>query len=69
MALLTLTLNNPALNTTGLQHQETQYIARCLQLAAIDIRSAGGKKTSGSILADGGVTVLGTWTYTPVASS
>jgi hypothetical protein len=68
MALLTLTLNNPAANTSGLQHQETQYIARCLQLAERDIRSSGGKKTSGNII-DGGTAVLGTWTYTPVSVS
>jgi hypothetical protein len=68
MALLTITINNasPALDR---QHQETALIQRALHQAAQDIRSAGGKKTSGNILADGGVTVVGSWTYTPQASS
>ena len=68
MALLTLTVNNasPALDK---QHQEVQFIDRALDLAKRDIRASGGKKTSGNILADGGVTVIGTWTYTPQASS
>jgi hypothetical protein len=67
MALLTLTVNNasPALDK---QHQEVQLIDRALQLAKTDIRSNGGKKTSGNIANDGGV-VIGTWTYTPQASS
>ena len=66
MALLTLTVNNasPALDK---QHQEVQLIDRALTLAKADIRSSGGKKTSGNIV-DAGV-VLGTWTYTPQASS
>jgi hypothetical protein len=66
MALLTLTVNNasPALDK---QHQEVQLIDRALQLAKAEIRSNGGKKTSGTIT-DAGVT-LGTWTYTAQASS
>jgi hypothetical protein len=66
MALLTLTVNNasPALDK---QHQEVQLIDRALQLAKMDIRSNGGKKTSGTII-DAGVT-LGTWTFTPQAAS
>jgi hypothetical protein len=67
MALLSLTVNNasPALDK---QHQEVQLIDRALQLAKMDIRSNGGKKTSGNIATDGGV-VIGTWTYTPQAAS
>jgi hypothetical protein len=67
MALLTLTVNNasPALDK---QHQEVQLIDRALQLAKTDIRSNGGKKSSGNITGDGAV-VLGTWTYTPQAST
>jgi hypothetical protein len=66
MALLTLTVNNasPALDR---QHQECQLIDRALTLAKMDIRSNGGKKTSGTIT-DAGVT-LGTWTYSPSAAS
>jgi hypothetical protein len=68
MALLTLTVNNasPVLDK---QHQEVQLIARALELAKTDIRSNGGKKTSGNILAAGGVTVIGSWTYVPQATS
>jgi hypothetical protein len=67
MALLTLVVNNasPALDK---QHQEVALISRALHLAASDIRSAGGKKTSGNIV-DTGAVVLGTWTYTAQASS
>lgn len=67
MALLSLTVNNasPALDK---QHQESALISRALHLAATDIRSNGGKKTSGNIIDDAGK-VLGTWTYTPQASS
>jgi hypothetical protein len=67
VALLTLTVNNasPALDK---QHQEVALIDRALQLAKADIRSNGGKKTSGNIATDGGV-VIGTWTYAPQASS
>jgi hypothetical protein len=67
MALLSLTVNNqsPALDK---QTQEVALIARALDLAAGDIRRGGGAKTSGNIL-DTGAVVLGTWTYTPQASS
>jgi hypothetical protein len=67
MALLTLTVNNasPALDK---QHQEVQLIDRALTLAKTDIRSSGGKRTSGNIATDGGA-VIGTWTYTPQAAS
>ena len=66
MALLTLTINNasPALDK---QHQEVQLIDRALILAKMEIRSNGGKKTSGNIT-DAGV-VLGSWTYVPQAAS
>ena len=67
MALLTLTINNPS-TALDKQHQETQLIARALHLAQQDIRASGGKKTSGNINGDGGV-LLGSWTYTPQASS
>lgn len=67
MALLSLTVNNasPALDK---QTQEVALIARALDLAANDIRRNGGAKTSGNIIADGGV-VLGAWTYTAQAAS
>jgi hypothetical protein len=67
VALFTLTINNlsPALDK---QHQETERIHRYLQAAAQDVRSAGGKKTSANILGDGGA-VVGSWTFTPQATS
>jgi hypothetical protein len=66
MSLAVITINNPG-TALDKQHQEVQIIARALQLAATDIRSNGGKKTSGTII-DAGVT-LGTWTYTAQAGS
>ena len=67
MSLFTVTINNPS-PALDKQHQETQVIQRALHLAALDVRSYGGKKTSGNIL-DDGAKILGTWTYTPVATS
>jgi hypothetical protein len=67
MALFTLSINlAPALER---QHQELQRIQQFLVLAAEDMRSAGGRKTSGSIIDTGGATVVGSWTYTPQAGS
>lgn len=37
--------------------------------ALTNARKAGGSVTSGNILAAGGATVVGTWSYTPQASS
>jgi len=67
MALVTVTVNNasPALDK---QHQEVALVQRALHLAALDIRAAGGTKTSGNITGDGGA-VLRSWTYTLQASS
>jgi hypothetical protein len=67
MSLAVITVNNPspALTTRA---QEVQIVARALELAAFEIRSAGGTTASGNIL-DSGATLIGTWTYTPVASS
>ena len=67
MALLSLTVNNasPALDK---KYSEVALIARALGIAAQVLQSNGGLVTSGNILGDGAV-VLGTWTYTPQASS
>jgi len=67
MSLFTLTINNlsPAMDK---QHQELQRVHQFLEAAAIDVRNAGGKKTSGNILGDGGA-VVGSWTLTPQAAS
>lgn len=70
MALLTLTINNfaPALDR---RVHEVERIQRYLLSAATDIRQNGGTKTSGNIMDAGpnGVTIAGTWTLTPQASS
>jgi hypothetical protein len=68
MSLFTLTINNlsPAMEK---QAQEAQRIHQYLQAAALDMRSAGGKKTSGNILDNAGATVVGSWTYVPQAGS
>jgi hypothetical protein len=66
MPALSVTVNtiSPQLDK---RHQEVQVISRALELAGQSIRMAGGAVTSGNIV-DAGVT-LGTWTYTPAASS
>ena len=67
MTIMTLTVNtpSPALSTRA---QELALVARALELAAIDVRSHGGAKTSGNIL-DTGAAVIGSYTYSPVAGS
>jgi hypothetical protein len=68
MALFILTINNlsPALEK---QHQEVERLHKYLNLAIADLRGSGGKHTSGNIVEAGGVTVVGSWTYTPQAAS
>jgi hypothetical protein len=67
MALAVVTVNNPspAMNTRA---QEVALIQRALDLAESAIRGPGGAVASGNIMGDGQV-LLGTWTYTAVASS
>jgi hypothetical protein len=67
MALCVVTINNlsPVLDK---RFQEVQVISRALDLAQQAICSPGGTVTSGNINGDGGI-LLGTWTYTPQASS
>lgn len=65
--LATITVNAPAI-ALSTRAQETAVIARGLELATQSIRAAGGVATSGNIL-DTGATVIGSWTYVPVASS
>jgi hypothetical protein len=66
MSLFSLTINNlsPALDK---QNQEVANIHRYLNLAAQDVRAAGGKRTSGNI--SDGATVVGNWTYLPQSGS
>jgi phage baseplate assembly protein gpV len=67
MALAVITVNNPspALDTRA---QEVQVVQRAVEIADSQIRIAGGTQASGTMLGSGGV-VLGTWTYTAVASA
>jgi hypothetical protein len=67
MALLTLTINNPT-PALDKRHQESQLIQRALHLALVDIRINGGGKATGNIT-DDGARVIGSWVYTPQASS
>jgi hypothetical protein len=66
LALFTLTISNlaPALQR---QDQEVERLHSFLNLAIQDFRGSGGKHQSGNI-AVGAVTV-GSWTYTPQATS
>jgi hypothetical protein len=68
MALFTLTINNlsPVLEK---KNQEVTVIAQYAEQALQAVRGGGGVQTSGNILAPGGATVVGNWTYTPQASS
>lgn len=65
LAVVTVNVPSPALSTRA---QEVQLTARACELAAHAIRGAGGATASGNIL-DSGAVVIGTWTYTAVASS
>jgi hypothetical protein len=67
MSLMVVTINNlsPAMDH---KFQEVERIARYLHFAAQAVQSAQGQVTSGNIL-DNSNTVMGTWIYTPQASS
>jgi hypothetical protein len=67
MPLAVITIADPA-TPLSTQAQEVALIARGLDLAARSIRGAGGAQTAGDIV-DTGANVIGSWTYTPVASS
>lgn len=67
MALLTVTINNYSTPMEKQAH-EVERIQRYLQMVAQDVRSSGGRKTSGNIV-DNGTGLVGSWTYTPQASS
>jgi hypothetical protein len=66
MALAVITVNNPS-PAMDKQAGEVQVVQRALNIAANQIRSAGGAAASGTMI-DAGVT-LGTWVYTAVATS
>jgi hypothetical protein len=65
LAVITINALSPQLDK---RFQEVQVVARGLALAAQAISGPGGQQTSGNIDGDGGV-LLGTWTYTPQAST
>jgi hypothetical protein len=67
MALAVITVNDPA-TPLATRAQEVALIARACELAAAAIRGAGGAVASGNIL-DTGATVIGSFTYTAVATS
>lgn len=66
MALFTLTINNqsPALDK---KYQEVERIENFTRLALQALGAARGGVTSGNIVYTG--TTVGSWTYTPQASS
>lgn len=68
MSLFVLTINNlsPALDK---KNQEVTVIQQYAEQALYAVRAAGGAVTSGNITAPGGATVVGSWTYTPQAST
>jgi hypothetical protein len=67
MALLTVTVNNPS-SALDKRFKEVALISRALELAVQSIRAAGGAQTSGNIM-DTGQVLLGSWVYSPQASS
>jgi hypothetical protein len=67
MALAVITVNDPA-TPLATRAQEVALTARACELAAAAIRGAGGAQASGNIV-DTGSAVIGSWTYTAVATS
>jgi hypothetical protein len=67
MPLAVITVNDPS-PALAKQAQEVALVARACELAAQSIRSAQGSQTSGNIV-DTGANVIGSWTYTAVATS
>lgn len=64
-ASFSVTVNIPTSETRAI---EVMWAQRGAELAAGAVRKAGGAATSGTMFADGGVSI-GTWTYTPQAAS
>ena len=64
-ASFSVTVNIPTSDTRAI---EVMWSQRGAELAAGAVRKAGGAATSGTMFADGGVSI-GTWTYTPQAAS
>jgi hypothetical protein len=68
MALFVLTINNlsPAADA---KHQELERVQQYGQQGLAAARAAGGALTSGNILAAGGSTIVGNWSYVAQAGS
>jgi hypothetical protein len=64
-AVVTINTITPQLDK---KFQEVATVARGLSLAAQAISQAGGTATAGNIL-DDGAKLIGSWTFTPAASS
>lgn len=64
IAVITVNTPSPAMITRA---QEVQIVARALDIAENQIRSAGGTSASGTMTDEG--VAIGTWTYTAVAPS
>jgi hypothetical protein len=64
MSLFTLTVTDATQDTKAI---EVARVQRALSIAAQDVRSAGGAKTSGNIIDHGGVQI-GSWTLTGTAT-
>jgi hypothetical protein len=69
MALLTITINDPGLDT---KHAEVSFARRTLQIIDTELGQGNGNKTTGPITGVGangvGGASLGSWTYTPSAT-
>jgi hypothetical protein len=68
MALFTISISNLS-QALEKRVQEAAVIQQYTEQALQAMRGAGGVLTSGNILAPGGATVVGSWSWTPQASS
>jgi hypothetical protein len=64
-ASFSITVNIPTCDT---RRAEVAHAARSAKFAAFALQSTGGQQTSGNLVMDGGI-VIGSWAYTPQASS
>jgi hypothetical protein len=65
MSLFVLTIPDPSVDKKS---TELLLIQRACEIAGHDVRAAGGARTSGNVIGDGGVTIA-SWVYTGSASS
>jgi hypothetical protein len=67
--ILTIAITDPGLDKKS---AEAQYIQRALHLVENEVRRGNGTVTSGTIIGYTtglGPTAMGTWTYTPTATT